>query len=163
MVTATDLNVHSNRCRSVTVTDPYSFFFLVLVYLYMYPSNLEQFRLTDTVVSSGLSSSEPVLKLPRFIRGESFLRGPVPMAWLETAAKLSRSSLHVAIAIWAEAGLVGRRQVVLSRRFLEGLGVGPQATSRALASMESSGLIYVERSRGRLPRVTIQLQEKVKA
>ena len=41
---------------------------------------------------------------PRHRSGEKFLKGPVPMAWLERAFVLPGKALHVALLLWFKAG-----------------------------------------------------------
>lgn len=88
-------------------------------------------------------------------QGEHFLKGPVPLLWLETAAKLPGKSLHAGIALWFAAGLMRSAAVPLSN--LSGLRFGLDRNSkyRALAWLERAGLIAVERKLGRSPVVTI--------
>jgi hypothetical protein len=44
---------------------------------------------------------------------------------------------------------------VIGDRLLDELGIGPWTRDRALTRMEAAGLVTVERSRGRLPRITL--------
>jgi hypothetical protein len=66
---------------------------------------------------------------------ERFLKGPVPLAWLQAAARLPGRSLHVGMVLWYVAGLSGWVSVHLSNvlclRF--GLDRKRQVPSVALA------------------------------
>ncbi len=93
--------------------------------------------------------------LPRHKNGEKFLKGPIPLDWLNMAAKLPGKALHVAIAIWFLAGIKKMRTIALSGSVLNGMGVKRNAAYRALAELEGAGLISVIRYHGRLSEVTI--------
>ncbi len=92
---------------------------------------------------------------PRHVKGEGFLKGPVPLIWLEAAARLPGKSLHAGVALWYAAGLTRSASVPLSN--ISGLkfGLDRNAKYRALDWLEGAGLIAVERKLGRAPVVTI--------
>jgi hypothetical protein len=108
----------------------------------------ERLRLTSKGSSSGI-------RPPRPVGGERFLRGPVPLQWLERAGRCPGKSLHVGIALWFRAGLTRRREIPLGRPDLTQFGVSRFAASRALLTMEQAGLITVIRLPGRKRLVTI--------
>lgn len=95
------------------------------------------------------------VRLPRHTKGEGFLKGPVPLAWLEAAAGLPGKSLHAGVALWYAAGLTRSASIPLSN--ISGLrfGLDRNAKYRALAWLEGAGLVRVERKLGRAPVVTI--------
>jgi hypothetical protein len=88
-------------------------------------------------------------------RGERFLKGPVPLPWLEVAARLPGKSLHVGIALWYAAGLARSSAIPLSNIAVGAFGLDRNAKYRALAWLEGAGLVTVERKFGRAPVVTI--------
>ncbi|MGE0766247.1 MAG: hypothetical protein AB7L90_07255 [Hyphomicrobiaceae bacterium] len=88
-------------------------------------------------------------------RGERFLKGPVPLAWLEAAARLPGKSLHAGIALWYAAGLARSSAIPLSNIAGGAFGLDRNAKYRALAWLEEAGLVKVERNLGRAPIVTI--------
>lgn len=97
-----------------------------------------------------------IVKLgPRFAKGERFLKGPIPMKWLNAAACLPGKAAHVAICLWHLSGMTGSKNVHLTRKTLEDAGVQRHAAYRALKAMEEAGLVKVDRCRGRCPIVTI--------
>src|SRR5688500_11375531 len=95
-------------------------------------------------------------KAPRPKPGEKFLKGPVPLSWLESAAHLPGKSLHLGNALWFLAGLKKTRSVILSRSVLQLFGIDRSAKSRALSQLEKAGLVSIERHPGCNPLVTIQ-------
>lgn len=113
--------------------------------------NLDGFRLVGAVPKPR-NRARP----PRRVAGR-FLKGPVPWAWVEAAARLPGRSLHVGLALWHEVGLTDSLVVGLPAKRLRELGVGRSARYRALAGLERAGLVAVERHRGRGARVTIRL------
>ena len=84
-----------------------------------------------------------------------FLKGPIPMAWLNAAAKLPGKTLNVGIAIWWLAGMSKTTAFKLTRKALNQLGVSRDAASDALKRLEDNGLILVKRSPGQRPTVEI--------
>ncbi len=92
---------------------------------------------------------------PRHGPGERFLKGPVPCAWLQRAARLPGKPLHVGIALYQRAGMEKSDTVKLSNGVLEDWGIDRYAKRRALKDLEIAGLVSVKRRHGRSPVVTI--------
>jgi hypothetical protein len=92
---------------------------------------------------------------PQFIVGEPYLRGPIPLAWLNAAGRLPGKALHVGLYCWYLAHLSRSMTFRLSTSKLNEIGVGRQAAYRALADLEHRKLLLVERHRGRCPVVTL--------
>ena len=92
---------------------------------------------------------------PRHKRGEWFLKGPIPGAWLAQAAALRGRTLHVAMALWYLAGVEKSRTVKPTWAVWRRFGVSPDTGRRGLAALERVGLVTVDRHRGRCPVVTI--------
>ena len=84
-----------------------------------------------------------------------FLKGPIPIAWLNIAAKLPGKALHVGIAIWWLAGMSITTSFKLTRKALNQLGVSRDAASDALRRLEVNGLILVKRLPGQRSTVEI--------
>jgi|SRR6516165_2122782 len=85
---------------------------------------------------------------PRFIR-------PMSIDWVDRASKLPGKALHVAVALWRQAGLESSATITLSMKPLRENYISRQAVYNALRAMEKAGLIKVERRNGVLPTVTI--------
>lgn len=115
----------------------------------MPPIDAEQFRLRRSV------SVRRAIAPPRPQKGEAFLKGPIPLAWLERAARLPGKSLQAAVALWYAAGLTRSARIPLSNVSGHRFGLDRNAKYRALAWLERAGLVTVERKLGRAPIVTI--------
>jgi hypothetical protein len=84
-----------------------------------------------------------------------FLKGPIPMTWLNAAAKLPGKTLNVGIAIWWLAGMSKNTSFKITGKALDQLGVSRDAASDALKRLEDHGLILIKRSAGQRPTVQI--------
>jgi hypothetical protein len=84
-----------------------------------------------------------------------FLKGPIPMAWLNMAAKLPGKTLNVGIAIWWLAGMSKTSAFKITSKALDQLGVSRDAASDGLKRLEEHGLILVKRAPGQRPTVEI--------
>lgn len=117
--------------------------------------DLEQFRLPGTGRVLTVSAKSAGQKLPRHQQGERFLRGPIPWAWVERAARLPGRAWHVGTAIWFEAFVTKSRTIALSGERLCELGVSRHQKSDALKALERAGLIAIDQAPGCSPRVTL--------
>lgn len=84
-----------------------------------------------------------------------FLKGPIPMAWLNEAAKLPGKALNLGIAIWWLYGMAKTKTFKLTGKALGQLDISRDAASSALKRLEAQGLIRVQRSPGQRPTVEI--------
>lgn len=92
---------------------------------------------------------------PKHNKGEKFLKGPIPMNWIEKASQQSGHALHVGMALWHLSGLNKSAKVKLSGSVLRRMGVDRYAGYRGLQKLEEAGLVEVDRHKGRNPIVTI--------
>ena len=118
------------------------------------PFDPEQLRLEGEYASRSQHRPDRT-KLPRHQQGETFLKGPIPMIWLSRAAQLPGKALHVGLALWQRAGLEKRGDILLTNALCEAFAVDRFAKQRALAQLEQAGLIQVERTFGKNPRVIL--------
>ena len=81
--------------------------------------------------------------------------GPIPWWWLARAFPLPGRALHIGVALWFWAGIKRSARVTLSVGQMAELGMSRWSVYRALAALESAGLVAVDRHRGRHPVVTI--------
>lgn len=94
-------------------------------------------------------------KIVRRRSDQEMLRGPIPVAWLRSAARLPGRSLHAGLALWIAATRSRTRIVPLSNLDGVQLGCGRNQKYRALAWLEAAGLVAVQRQLGRSPIVTL--------
>jgi hypothetical protein len=88
-------------------------------------------------------------------RSDRYLRGPVPLAWLEAAARLPGRALQVGLALWYLVGVTKSTTVRLSSVRLVGFGVDRSAKRRALTALAGAGLITLDQAPGHNPAVTL--------
>lgn len=84
-----------------------------------------------------------------------FLKGPIPLPWLQHAGALPGRSLHVGLGLWFLVGVKQSMTVHLTPSVTRGFGMDRHAVYRALRHLERGGLVAVRRKRGSSPVVTI--------
>jgi hypothetical protein len=86
----------------------------------------------------------------RLGKAAAFLKGPIPMQWLEAVCTLKPGTccLWIAIRLWYFAGLRKSRRFQAAIDQLRGDHYSTDATRRALRRLEAAGLILVRRRRG---------------
>jgi hypothetical protein len=113
-------------------------------------------RLVDATHLEQYDEGDPVRNASSGDNGrQQFLQGPVPLLWLEAAARLPGKSLHTGVALWYAAGLTQCASVPLSNVSGHQFGLDRNAKYRALDWLEKAGLVQVNRKLGRSPVVTI--------
>ncbi len=95
------------------------------------------------------------LKAPRPRKGNRFLKGPIPWAWLVEACNLPGQCAQLALALWFLSGARKSRTVSLSSQITAELGISRNAKRRALEWLEGAGLVSVERRTRKAPLVTL--------
>lgn len=93
--------------------------------------------------------------LPKPAKGEKFIRGPLPLDWIQQAIPCGRKALNVCLAIWHLAGFKQQSPIKLSPATLAEFGVSSQTARKILVRLESAGLVAVDRKSGRSPIVKI--------
>ena len=98
-------------------------------------------------------------RLPRF--KSRFLRGPVPLGWLQAAIRAGGAAISVGIMLWHLHGM--------KKSFTFKVGIGDLATlmgkrwgtsQSGLIALERENLISVQRHAGRKPIITILTNEE---
>jgi hypothetical protein len=84
-----------------------------------------------------------------------FIRGPIPMPWVERVAQLPGKALALALGLWWLHGMAKGGEVTVSRKMLERLNLSRDAAADGLTRLERAGLIRVRRAPGKRPRVHI--------
>lgn len=90
----------------------------------------------------------------------AFIRGPIPMDWLAKASKIPRrNAVLVGLVLFHLAGLRSEKVgLVLCVERCKPFGLGRKAVQRGLSELESNGLVRVDRSPGRCPRVDLVIE-----
>ena len=81
-------------------------------------------------------------------RHKRFLKGPIAMPAVATAARLPGAALALLLAIYHRTALTGKGRVTLPASLMAELGINRDAKARGLRQLEAAGLIHVERPRG---------------
>jgi hypothetical protein len=95
------------------------------------------------------------VQLPTRGKDGKFVRGPIPLDWIQAAIPCGRKSLNVVFALWFLAGFGRTNPVSLTAATLSQFGITAQSARRILQRLELAGLVTVDRKRGRSPIVTI--------
>lgn len=88
-------------------------------------------------------------------RVAGFIKGPLPLVWMQAAARMPGKTLQVALALWYLAGLKKTTTVRLASKPLNEMGVSRDAKYEALARLEQQGLVSVQQQPGQAPLVTL--------
>lgn len=89
-------------------------------------------------------------------KGGGFIKGPLPLPWIQATMQIPGKTLHLALAIWYLAGLNRRTDnLMLSPKVVRSFGVSRDAQYDGLHRLEAQGLILVSRRPGQAPRVTL--------
>ncbi|MCP5278903.1 MAG: hypothetical protein H6935_11155 [Thiobacillus sp.] len=92
-----------------------------------------------------------------------FIKGPLPLEWIERAAALPGKALHVALAIWYQVGLERQSTITLGQKRLKRFAVSRDAKYDALRRLEQNGLVSVEQLPGKSPKITVNVIEESSA
>ena len=88
---------------------------------------------------------------------EYFLRGPIPLPWLEAAAKLPGKAYTLGTLIWWLHGMSQGSSIKVTKRSLERFSISEDAYRDGLQRLESAGLVSVIRRPGQRTEVRIQM------
>lgn len=84
-----------------------------------------------------------------------FIKGPLPLDWMQAAARMPGRTLQVALVLWYLAGLKKSDAVRLSSEHLDAVGVSRDAKYDALQRLSAAGLVTIDQRPGRAPVVTL--------
>lgn len=85
----------------------------------------------------------PSRKPPRHRQGETFLRGPIPWAWLDRAGRLPGKALAVALWLWMQAGCKKNRTVRFQLAGVTAMGMHADTARRGLRALANAGLVSI--------------------
>ena len=110
---------------------------------------IDQLEDLRTNPGQGLKQVQPKRWQRQFVR--------VPWAWVERLRAARRvGTYRLALVLIYESWRQGGRAIALSNVFAFAAGLPARSKWRALAELESLGLIQVKRQRRRAPRVVLQ-------
>lgn len=89
-------------------------------------------------------------------RPVGFIKGPLPLDWMQQAARLPGKTLQVSLALWYLSGLHKSSTVKLASKHLNAMGVSRDAKYEALARLQAAGLVSVDQKPGQAPIVTLK-------
>lgn len=117
-------------------------------------NELDAFRLPSDSVPLRRKERSPRQTVAR--QQGAFIRGPLPLVWLDGVLKLpGRGPLVVALALLYQSGLERSPSVRVTHKLLQRFGI-PQRTSHdVLAKLEAAGLVVVTKPPGRCRVVEI--------
>lgn len=90
----------------------------------------------------------PVSVARKMVLKKRFLKGPISLDALATAAKLPAKSLEILLLVHHRCALTRCDVIKLPKALLESFGIDRAAKARALRSLELAGIIRVERVPG---------------
>jgi hypothetical protein len=126
----------------------------VKVQSYAWDRHLGTYVATDQLGETDAAASEQVKsKLAR--NGNQFLKGPIPWNWIIRASGLPGQALLLGLCLWRLKGATRRDTIALSNAELVPFGIDRSAKSRAVAVLETAGLIKVDRKPGRWSNITL--------
>lgn len=89
----------------------------------------------------------------------AFIRGPIPLAWLDGALKLpGPTALRVALALHYQSGIEKSSKVRFTQKLMRLFRVCPRSASRSLNLMQAGGLLRVYHQSGRCREVELLTQ-----
>ena len=117
-------------------------------------NELDAFRLPNGTPPATHTRASNRRTQPRQTGG--FIRGPIPLAWLEPALMMpGRSPVVVALALAYQSGLERSARVRITRKLLKRFHIAPRTCHDALNKLEAAGVIRIHKLPGRCREVEI--------
>jgi len=110
---------------------------------------LEKYKDLERAQKDSIGLSPDSLAFKRFIKG------PISLAWITRASKISSRAMSMGVLLWYWYGLTGSLTVRVSTKRLNEFGISRRTCFRALKDLEDAGLVHVDRKHGRAPLVRI--------
>lgn len=85
-----------------------------------------------------------------------FLRGPIPLPWLEAAAKLPGKAYVLGNILWWHHGMRPGSSIKVTKRSLERFSISEDAYRDSLQRLEAAGLVSVIRRPGQRAEIRIE-------
>lgn len=97
--------------------------------------------------------------MPATERSAGFIKGPLPLDWMQKAAQMPGKTLQVGLTLWYLSGLQRSKTVKLASKQLAAMGVSRDAKYESLERLRAAGLIAVQQQPGRAPTVTLLVDD----
>lgn len=94
-------------------------------------------------------------EMTEWTKSEAFLKGPIPMSWINKVASLPGKVLNVALAIRWLSDMNANQPIKLTRNAMERFNFSSDAAAAALKLMENNGLIKIQRRPGQKPLIEV--------
>ena len=110
--------------------------------------------------NTALSGDTPIWRPAHKRRRQTshFLRGPIPLVWLQDACKAR--AVEVGIYLWYKAGIIGKGALIALRHGeLSAFGLGRFAVRRQFQALCNAGLVKPVIERGKCKAVRIELRQ----
>ncbi len=88
--------------------------------------------------------------------GTLFLKGPLPLEWINQACQSQGRAIDVGLAIWFLTYMKRKQPITLNQRTLDHFALNRHAGYRGLKGLEENGLVEVKRAPGKSARVFLR-------
>ena len=88
-----------------------------------------------------------------------FLRGPIPLPWLQRAASLPGKAYALGTILWWFKGMNPTKPIKVTTKSLKGFSVSEDAYRDGLKRLEEAGLVSVMRNKGQRALIEIIVLE----
>lgn len=85
-----------------------------------------------------------------------FLKGPIPLDWVNQACQSQGRAIDVGLAIWFLTYMKRKQPITLTQRTLDHFALNRHAGYRGLKGLEANGLVEVLRAPGKAARVCLR-------
>lgn len=123
----------------------YSYIIYLIIYNYYGGDMQEELILTDTHKKA----------MKKRLQGK-FVKGPIPLKWVEQACMVGGQEARLAWVIWYRYGLNKGQDFPLSNTIVKSIGLTRHAKGKALKNLEAAGLIVVTCKRGKAPVIKVK-------
>ncbi len=119
--------------------------------------DLDSIRLQPEASQEATTKTKAVCKPAKRKQKVPFIMGPLPLPWFQKAMQIpGRTALPLGLSLWFQAGLEGTRNDLRLTAKLKGkFSLKDRSVTAALRSLESAGLVSVQRPPGQCVRITI--------
>ncbi len=96
----------------------------------------------------------------KILSKKTFIKGPIPLPWVTKAAFLpGHKTLQVGLLLWYTSGLAkSKKGLKITSTACELFSISSSTLRRSLETLETAGLIYVNRSPGKKHRIDLVVE-----